>query len=363
MLKVCGITFDNTANYGSCLQAYALKTVIENTDIANQNCKYELITLRKLKGRVDSIPFYKEIAGWIIRIPFSKFERVHQRFIEIKHLSELYALNDTYDAFICGSDVIWIPDRNNYLDVYFLTFAQKYAFSYAASFGKSCLGDEYLTMLKERMSHLRQISVREESGVEIVKKYTDNDARLDLDPVCLLTSDQWDMLLNAGNKEKNIGDYIFYYSTYPDYTQMEFCSRLSEQTNLKIIKMTATRPSQFLKLHTYPISPEKWILYIKNAKYVVTNSFHAVAFSTIYHKEFYFISNGDKYSGRNIRIYDFLERFGLENRIIKEASDKFDKQIIDYDHYDEVIEKLRRQSLQYIKENLEKAQSEKQSRG
>ena len=66
----------------------------------------------------------------------------------ISNTNELNKLNTNFDAFVRGSDVIWNPNINRNFDAYYLTFADKYAFSYAASFGTSNLNEDYLLGLR-----------------------------------------------------------------------------------------------------------------------------------------------------------------------------------------------------------------------
>ena len=144
MLKVCGITYDHTINYGSCLQAYALQKVIDSIKVGNHDsCLYELIPLwtckdypkKRLKNfmGLQLLQFYHR--------SFAGFEKKYMRYAKCNSIATLDSFNGDTDAFVCGSDVIWNPYHNKGVSAYYLDFAKKYAFSYAASFGSTSLDD------------------------------------------------------------------------------------------------------------------------------------------------------------------------------------------------------------------------------
>ena len=114
MLKICGVTFVGGANYGSELQAYALRTAITNMDIDHERCSYDLLPVDK---RAYSGPLIKRTKTrirralvWWARRKFRRFEKSWISFADAEHFQHLEKLNQKYDAFVCGSDVIWNPD-------------------------------------------------------------------------------------------------------------------------------------------------------------------------------------------------------------------------------------------------------------
>lgn len=126
MLRVFGLTFDHTTNYGSCFQAYALQQAIEKISICGEDCSYSLIPIKTFKD----YPVHSSIKRVLIapllsyhRSRFIPFEKKYVKYVHCSKMTDLPALNEQADAFVCGSDVIWSPDFNSGLGAFFLDFA------------------------------------------------------------------------------------------------------------------------------------------------------------------------------------------------------------------------------------------------
>ena len=106
-------------------------------------------------------------------------------------------------------------------------------------------------------------------------------------------------------------------------------------------------------------SPEEWLQLLRDAEYVVTNSFHATAFCIVFHKKFFTVVNGEKNKGINVRMYDFLHTIGLEGRMLNSVPDQIDLSDIDYSNTNKTIEKMREESMSFLRRNLEAAYQQK----
>lgn len=363
MLKVCGITYDHTVNYGSCLQAYALQEAVNSIELSDkEKCSYSLIPIRSFKEWPAPLSLTRGLLLPIIafhRTQFSFFEKKHMRFAPAKCLNDLPKLNADSDAFICGSDVIWNPDLNYSLDAFYLDFAYRYKFSYAASFGKSEVGEQVLEQVRKHISTFDAVSVREEAGLKILRKCTDKTVKIVCDPVILIDKDKWESLISGKSKHES---YIFVYITHIS-DNVKYClDQMKSKTGLKI-KYAAYGPKQAIQQGMLQVqTPEQWLQLLHNAEYVVTNSFHATAFSVLFHKKFFTVVNGDKAKGINVRMNDFLNSIGLEDRIISVIPDQLDLSEIDYTLADKRIEEMRKESLDFLQENLEAAYQQKLER-
>lgn len=363
MLRIFGVTYDHTINYGSCLQAFALQKSIEKIRVGkNEVCQYELIPLWTCKDYPKKK--IKNILGLMLlkfyHRSFVQFERKYMRYANYNSIESLESANDNADAFVCGSDVIWNPYHNKGVSAYYLDFAQKYAFSYAASFGASNI--DYATVEKVRpyLIKLNRISVREKSSLKLVQDITEKEAEVVVDPTLLLTDDDWSVI--APKRESD--PYMFVYTTHVNTNITRIIDKVKEKTDLKvIIAEWDSSPRVLVKKGVFNVvPPERWLQLLRNAEYVVTNSFHATAFSVLFHKRFFTVVNGDKSKGINVRMNDFLNSIGLEDRIFSDIPDQLDLSEIDYTFVDKRIDEMRKYSLEFLQENLEAAYQQKLER-
>ena len=208
------------------------------------------------------------------------------QYAEVSSLKELPSLNGKADAFVCGSDVIWRPDYNKGIGAYYLDFANKYKFSYAASFGKASLDRESLVEPAKHISKLNQISVREESGKKIAEAISGKIVKVVGDPIILLTRQDWENVVTPPKKNSK---YIFVYTTHANKTLNDFVQKLSEQTHLRVVRSIWVQSAKEVikQRMTNILSPQQWLQQLRDAEYVITNSFHATVFSTIFHKKFF----------------------------------------------------------------------------
>ena len=360
MLHVCGITYDHTINYGSCFQAFALQEAIKSIRLSDdEKCSYSLIPLWTFKdypkGRIKHA-----IGLFLLRIyhrSFVPFEKKHFKYANCKTLKRIHLLNTNADAFVCGSDVIWNQDQNKGVSAYYLDFAKKYAFAYAASFGKNNLDEAYLNSIRPYLARLNNISVREVSAKHIVQDKMGIKCSIAVDPVLLLTSEDWNRIVPS----KTSNNYIFVYTTHLNKHIQMTVDAIQRVTGLKVINAAwSSSPSVLFKKGIFSIlSPEKWLQLLQNAEYIVTNSFHATVFSVLFHKKFYTVVNGNKAEGINVRMNDFLTTIGLEDRIISFMPNPLELSEIDYMEVDKKLEQMRRDSLEFLRENLEVAYQEK----
>lgn len=363
MLHVCGITFDHTTNYGSSFQAYALQAAVEKISLSDgTKCSYQLIPIRKCEDW-PVIRTWKHllVAPFVAlnRRMFVEFEQEHMHYAETHRISDFVELNSITDAFVCGSDVIWNPDLNKNIDAFYLNFATKYRFSYAASFGKSEISENTRRKVAQYLPAFNSLSVREKSGIDIIQNSIGFTAQIVCDPVFLVDRNEWEEIIR---KEISKKKYIFVYITHLSRPIERFLERLKHSTGLNIV-YAANGPKQALKQGLFQVqTPDKWLQLLHDAQYVVTNSFHATAFSVLFHKKFFTVVNGEKSKGINVRMYDFLSTIGLTDRIFSEIPEELDLSEINYRDIDPKIEAIREKSLEFLRENLEAAYRDKLER-
>ena len=354
MIRVCGVTYDHTLNYGSGFQACALKKAVENLKIGQENCSYDLAPLFMMRDYVRKRP----LRWYLRRTSFAAFERPNMSYADCKLVSDLTKLNDDYDAFVCGSDVIWRTDLNRKCSAYYLDFATKYKFSYAASFGRT--GESGTPPTKSQIEALRrmdEISCRDAYTQNRVRELTGRDSRLVCDPVLLLHATDWEKV--AAKTKKN---YMFSYCTHHFNGYDASVNKLGEQTGLSVVNAGSGDSSLFkyvkrILLHT----PQRWLRLLLDADVVVTNFFHATVFCVMFHKKYITLINGNKDEGTNLRMSEFLRAVKQEDHLFNPISGMVEIPQTDFSRSDQIIAEMRDEGLSFLKENLNKAYERKQA--
>lgn len=343
-MKVGILTFHCAENFGAVLQAYALQTFLEQrgheVQIIDYRPRYVCDKYNyfddyfKTSYKKSWILFGKLLIYNILTIEdkrkrkkgFNNFvfnflkltKKAYMTYEELnKGINEL-----EIDAIVCGSDQIWNPNVCEGLDpVYFadFTYFSGKAISYAASIGQS-VEKEYLQEYKQYMEKLDCISVREEKCKESLQ-FIREDIQVVPDPVFLIEKSMWENLIN---EYQNQGKYILLYLLEESEQAYQLVEKMASEKNAKVIEIVINKKlsNRKRKFNTYAsCAPMEFVALIKNAEFVVTNSFHATAFSIIFNKEFCAV----RHSVRTERIENLLQKFGMEERLKSPNDLEYDK--------------------------------------
>ena len=260
------------------------------------------------------------------------------------------------DAVVVGSDQLWRPS-NIVGSYYTLEFVpdevKKIAFS--TSFGVPELPSQLLKHAKKFLSRIEHISVREDSGAEIVRKESGRDATVVCDPTMMLTAEEWMHIQDE--KPFAEGNYILMYLMGDNPEQREFVKALSMATGCRIIGLLhgATYISydeDMVDEKPFNVGPAEFVNLIRNAQFGCTDSFHCCVFSILNSTKFFAFRrwpDGSKFSA-NDRLYTLLKFTGLERRMLIGTED-VDKCVADQIDFNEVLEKVaqrRKESLEYL---------------
>lgn len=310
-MKIGIITFHWATNYGAILQAYALQTYLENMGhevwIINYKPKHYELTYRK----IFSNPYL--LYDLKCSLQQKRKEKILEKFRKEKlNLTARYysteELQDNppkFDIYISGSDQILNPaftlnGDNKPSSAYYLNFGNDKIkrYGYAVSFG--CV--EYPLNAKEIAEPLLQkfdfITVRENSGLNILR--TMNYFKIDVapDPTLLLDSIEYNKLIDYDHNQNTTYNYV--------YILRNFAFKNELKKYIKNIK--------YADSNEFSIS--QWLLNIKNAEFVVTNSYHGVIFCIHFQVPFVVTLETKENIGMNDRFYTLLEKLGLLDRII-----------------------------------------------
>lgn len=202
---------------------------------------------------------------------------------------ELKANPPHADVYIAGSDQIWNTESYNGKEPgYFLDFGTVKKISYAASFAVSEIQEEWRPFVKSQLSHFQHISVREKTGLSILKSLGIPNGVQVVDPVFLLGAEEWKALAHKakgyGLKENN---YIVVYDFLNDERIAAFAKKLKEQTNMTVVSINDFNVLPYVDININDAGPLEFVSLISKAAAVVCSSFHASAFSLIFKKPFY----------------------------------------------------------------------------
>lgn len=370
MKKVAVITLHTVSNYGSCLQTYATQSLIErlgfeaeiidywrlNNQLQYQvNRAFEGHALGRLAPVWKRVPGAKNLASMPIRRMLEKRRRPFDAFrSEYLHLTRAYfSANDLEknppiaDIYCTGSDQVWNSVWNGGFETpYYLTFVPegKKRVAFSASIGRESLDDWEKPLMKDALSKYSAISVREESALGLLTSLGINDARLVLDPTLMLTRDEWVSL--ATMPEKISEPYILVYQLNDNGKFDSYVTDLKDKLGIGVIKVSYLQ-KQKAAYATNLVAPAvtDFLGLLLNASYVVTDSFHATAFSINCGIPFTVISP-PRFS---TRITSILGLTHMEDRLFGDSKGiAISEQRPDFDNAGEILTCMRDESRSFL---------------
>lgn len=378
MKKTGLITIHRIYNYGSALQTYATVKSVEKlgyectvidyaypNEFHLKNAPFYLEEKPQAKLSLEQ-RLYRKLMNHLIKQDAETLYTTFKSFLE-KHLTFTcpYETLDSilenppaFDIYITGSDQVWNPKYCGKDLAFLLGFAPDYAvkISYAASFGTHRLMEEYHDFLAEKLSEYDAISVRESSGVDLVKTLTGGDATCVADPTLLLSAEEWNQIASETKftDKPYILCYILKYSFDPYPYITDLVCDLQKKTGYEVLfiggyPVNALHPHYKVLPH---VSPEEFLSLYRDASLVVTSSFHGTAFALNYSKPFFtVVDNNTTTDDRQLGIIRLL---GAENRAIVKGSAFPSKSSLtmDYSTVSQRLGKLRAESLDFLKKSL-----------
>lgn len=364
MTTAAVITLHQVNNYGTQLQAYAtqekLREYFDNVlfvDYRRQDT-YGMGLLRSFaRGNlIRALAILPTLLYW--KKVFGGFRKRYLELTDQVYLSESDFANfqDFADVYISGSDQVWNSGWNGgVIPVFYLNFVpdDKPKYAYASSFGRPKLDEQEVAESKPYINRFTAITVREESGLRILQDqygYTGPAERI-LDPTLVMPADFWRKV----SPPRRIKDrYILIYNLNRDPKFDRYAEQLSKRTGLPIYRF-CTRLDQVLRSGKSLVMPEifDFVSLVDNAEYVLTDSFHATAFSMNMGTEPICVYP-DKYSGR---LSEFLKLVDSEQRHARGYND-FDilNRPTDFDNVNRILSTERKKVddyLAHMKTNVE----------
>ena len=368
-------------NYGMLLQAYATQQVVEKFGF-----KTEILNVKQTPA--DRIPRYiggyKVLARILWRWIKNKFSKEHNNldekhrtnkkmrveaaesfrstkmhdFVTYNGLKALTEASKGFSSVLIGSDQLWLPDEA-FSKFFSLQFAAPGCtrISYATSLGVSSYPNYAKRAARDFWKKINYLSVREEQGKNIIQSIADVPAQVVVDPTYLFTKEEW--LEKIPNQKITEDGYILCYFLGESEPMKDFAVRLAKSKGLRVVSILSDEcNSDDYSVFDEVITgkrPEEFVNLVRNADFVLTDSFHGLAFSVINEKQFliFYRNRPEVKQSRNSRIDNILTKWGLESRlVIDPANADTSVDQIDYSIVNPKVSEQRDKSLSFLRKAL-----------
>lgn len=358
-MKIGIITQPLSRNYGGILQNYALQQTL--VKLGYEPYTFDLGKFTWIDWIITTLKcMVKMIIGRPYLFPESPITKYHKekylrKFVENKicliaprcrRISHNKILKLNLRIIIVGSDQVWRPKYNyNIYDMYLgFTKLNIKRIAYAASFGTDQweYSNKQTVKCKKLIHQFDAISVREDSAIDLCHNHFGVNAKLVLDPTLLLSVSEYNNLLLT--IPPKTGQILFAYF-------LDISANKLTYTNSIANKLGYTPKIKSAGEHlTSEDSIEEWLSYFRDAKYIITDSFHGMVFSIIYNKEFMVIGNSQRGLSR---FTSLLSLFSLEDRMITDIQDiTLNTTPIDWQKINNKRATLQKESINFLLQNI-----------
>lgn len=384
MKRIALLNIQRCDSHGAVLLAYALETVLGKAgeyEITTLDYKYagRIVEKNPLKRiwRIVGIKLKKQmhlglaaesVLGQSVKAEYDKqteyFKAFRKKYL---HLSkEITDVHDdvlkSFDAFIVGSDVVWKPEivRCEDREIYFLKSVPQNALkiAYAASIGTNDpeVLSQYEDNYRQAFDSFDFLSIREQSMIPFVKRFTQKEVCSVIDPVFLLKPGDYQEIEKNAQKTLNGKPYVYVYLLGKNRSAVTEANRIAKQRGLSVLldMNDGFQDAALLGVETelaISAGPAEFLYNIRNAACVITDSFHATAFSVLFNREMWVFKRGKI----SVRMDDLLMRFGISERM---CDDTLAELPIDWDRINAQIDCERKEGLNYLRQALNQSRRE-----
>lgn len=352
----------NFTNYGSALQTWALHQAIKKIEgfqpVLVDYCpdiladKDPLNPFSNMWDKDEESKRMCELTMPAIRENYQKFDDFYR--IRFDRTSQKYTScyfdgisKEKLYGFVCGSDTIFCPDEFGVDDGYFANYVpmQGHSVAYAASFGDPTMTDEVSEQINERLKNFKAIGLRENLMIPYVEGRTDVPVQKVIDPTLLLTPEEYKPITEDRIIEEK---YLLLYSRRYSPVMEEYAEKVAKENGWKIVEISL-RATNADKGHImfYRAGVEEFLSLVKNAEFVVTNSYHGMIFSVQFSRPFVVFSREQC----NTKIEELIQLFGIKDHILITGKENYKP--INYDMVHLNIKKVRADSERFLRYELE----------
>ncbi len=367
-MKVFGVVSYNIhcnfTNYGSALQSWALCRTIEQLGykpVLMDYCpdvmrdKNPLDPFKNMWDKDEESRRMCELTMPAIRENYYKFDRFYTERFNRSNAYTSENFNDCVgtegiDGFVCGSDTIFCIDEfKGFEDGYYANYPcmKGNSIAYAASFGDSHFKPADYDVLNDRLKNFNAIALRENLMIPYVSAHADVPVARVTDPTLLLTVDDYNSIVSSDNATSK-GKYLLLYTRRYNPKLESFAIDYATKHGLRVVEISLrAKNAEIGHEMRYDAGVEEFLSLMRDAAFVVTNSFHGLIFAVQYSRPFAVFSreSGDS------KIGEVLELFGLSERLIHDGAE-YDDRKIDFAKVHERIDIASRQSIEFLKMEL-----------
>ena len=319
-------------NYGSFFQHYALRRYLKElgyTPIRLSNpCEhyglnYLMRTLignlsRALSPHPRDVGIGREIVEAFREVLMIwRFRRTYRELIgpEHEHLPVGAA-----DVFLAGSDQVWTESDAMFWGDDMPDSTKRISYAASADWHVCENNSRWQEKVPEKLGRYLAVSVREAQGAELLKKVSRGCVPIVrvVDPVYLLSREDYCRLASPRRmfRKRTLFCYLVNIHRSADDLLRQIC-RLADAKGLDVC-ILGTQDAQInlpSKLQKR-LGPRDFIRCMRDADYVITNSFHGIVFCTIFRKDFLVVAQTNlPGTDQNARQREVLRYWGLEDRM------------------------------------------------
>lgn len=330
-MKVGTINFHRSQNYGALLVTYSLITY-----------------LKKIGIEAKPIDYFPEHHTSMYPYP----NEAYDKFIN-EYLKPFYEKEDVFDLVLYGADTIWERYKKyGYDDAYWGSdkIKAKRKITFSASGTMKNFTEESDELFKKYIDNFDFISVREDVLKSYIENITNRKVEHTCDPTFLLEEDDYLKIMSKRIIEE---EYALVYNRQLGNKLFEASQTVLEKTGLRtvVLKGDGCLYECDGTVIRKDIGPSEFLSLVKHSSYVLAASFHAVAFSIIFKRQFNTIMK----SGSE-RVESLLRLLNLEKRRIEHTKEIDINNMIDYKDLSLLVEYIdfsKKYLLKALGQNLE----------
>lgn len=350
MKKVMVVSYCTWTSLGSILQALGLKKALSKSGyesvivLDRSSRQYGKSNKKNIKSFIEflykTLNHKKLVGAYSKRIDFVDQNMDVLYYGDYNELTMPTFLDPSY-IYLAGSDQIWNPDQCN--PMFFLDFAKdKKRISYAASMGKTIIESEKKEVFRNLLNNFDSISVREQECADVIRDLTDKEISVNIDPTFLVSAEEW----RKYETPYKIGKpYILLYMLYWNKDYKKQIIALKKKTGLPVVAVCNGLSRVYADEYLLDVGVGEFLWLIDNAQYVITSSFHGVAFSAIFNKKFSAMINPALPS----RITNLMRLLSIPEVHITELDGTTD---FNYELINQKIQEEREKSINYLQREL-----------